>query len=228
MPTLRLSSLLCVTVAAILACRGDFESGGGGATTGGSGESGSDGSGEDGGSGGDDGGTSGGADDGGTGSDGGDSTGDSGSGDDGTTDDGSSSGDGGTTTTEEGREECELLCDKIVGCTAQKHAQDVYDEEYDPEPVEVTCEWVDRDAAYEECVTECVAASQSPATAACVSCLGELLVCFTTGPMRPCDGSCEGTPLVTGYDFEGVPEYDYWTYFFDDIDDPALWDCQVS
>lgn len=114
-------------------------------------------------------------------------------------------------------ETCAIVCERVVGCTAQEFAPDG--------EMPGDCEWVDAAAMTTTCVDACLVTAMSPAAAQCLECVSTNFACSGTAAFRPCDGVCEGTPLVTGTDFEGVPEYGYEQWFFEDYSDPSLWVC---
>jgi len=113
---------------------------------------------------------------------------------------------------------CSTVCERVVTCTAQEFAPS--------EETPGTCEWGDASAMTATCVDACAdRAEQSPASASCLECVSTNFACSGTEVFRPCDGVCEGTPMVTGTDFEGAAEYAYQEWFFEDYSDPSLWTC---
>lgn len=113
---------------------------------------------------------------------------------------------------------CSTVCERVVTCAAQEFAPS--------EEMPGTCEWADADALTATCVDACVdTAEQSSASASCLECVSTNFACSGTEAFRPCDGICEGTPMVTGKDFEGAAEYAYQGWFFEDYSDPSLWTC---
>ena len=123
-----------------------------------------------------------------------------------------------TTQPSEYEDLCGIVCERVVTCTAQEFAPSG--------EMPGDCEWADADAMQTICVDACVdTAEQSPASAACLECVSTNFACSGTAAFRPCDGVCDGTPMVTGTDFEGAAEYGYQEWFFEDYSEISQWTC---